>query len=338
MNQTEIDDLLAQARRITSSQSAQALALADQAREASRALAYKQGEAAALVVHASALYMFGRGNEALNDLTSALEIGEKNEIGCTRGAALQMIARVYYTQGQYERASDCWLACLELPDSAVAPEFRTRAHVGLGQLLFAHEQYETALAHHRRAADLAEEQDDPHLVSICLINIAVDLMRLNRFEESHATLKQALPLVRAGQNLEYEAEIYSVVGQIHLARGELDRARMSLMVALKINRLHINTWGEASSLLWLGRSSMGSGYYESAQDELRRALALAEAMGSQHLMAQAHRALAELYARCEDHDAAVRHETEFQTLRNQLLQQAYASPQLATMELRLNEH
>lgn len=334
MVELEVDSLLERARKLVSSQSAESLSLAGRARELAKSANYHQGEIAALVVEANALHMFGRHTEAHDALLTAMEYGERFGMGQERGEALQMLARVYYTRGEYERSSDCWCACIELPDIDIAPEIRIRAHIGLGQLLFAHEQYDSALAHHRRAAVLAEERDDAQLTSCCLINIAVDLMRLELQGESIATLKQALPLVRADKNYEYEAEIYSVLGQIDLARGDLARARMSLMVSLKINRLHINTWGEASNMLWLGQCSLAEGALDSASDELDRALELAQSMGSQHLMANTHFALAEL-CRCHGQgDAAQEHENQYRNLRRQLLEHA-RSPRLATMELRL---
>ncbi|WP_283148081.1 tetratricopeptide repeat protein [Silvimonas soli] len=331
----DIDALLDRARRLVSSHSGEALALAGQARELAVAEGLQGLQAAALVVEAHAMTMFGQQAEALDALLVALDLGDHHGMGLARGDALQMLARVYYTRGEYERASDCWCACVELEDADIAPTVRIRAHVGLGQLLYAHEQYDSALAHHRRALVLAEESDDPQLTSSCLINIAVDLMRLGLLSDAIASLKQALPLVRADKNYEYEAEIYSVLGQIDMARGDIERARMSLMVALKINRLHVNSWGEASNLLWLGQCSLAEGLLETADDELRSALALAQSMGSQHLLANAHHALATLCRSNGQTEIADKHELSYRELRRQLLEHA-RSPRLATMELRLS--
>ncbi|WP_148717026.1 hypothetical protein [Chitinolyticbacter meiyuanensis] len=331
---TELNQLLERARKIVRSQSAEAMALATQAGELARAASDAQGESLALTIYAHGYFMFGRSQEAKDTLLQALVIGEGRDIGTARGEALQLIARVAYTLGEYERAADCWCACTELDRSQVRMAERIQAHIGLGQLCYAHDHYELALAHHRRAAELAEADDDPHLTSTSLLNIAADLIGLQRCGEAADALKQALPLVRADQNYQFEAEIFSLFGQIRLIAGEIEAARMSLMVALKINRLHINTWGESSVLLRLAQCSLAAEEVEMATEQLARARALAEAMGSTPLLADIHAALSRLAELQQEPAVANEHREQAAALRQQLRASA-DSPRYATLELRL---
>lgn len=336
MARPELQDLLDRARKLVNSQTADALSLALRARDMAVADGDRYVEAEALNLSAQAMALFGQYGDALETLLCVMELSTKVDIGTQQGMALQLIARSHYTQADYEAATDCWLACIELPRSAVSELDQVQAHIGLGQVLFANEQYENALAHHRRAAELSENCDDVTLMAASLINIAVDQQYLGRFVDALDALKQALPLVRAAKHYEFEAEIYGIIGQIQFARGEVGKARMSLRVALKINRLHNHLWGEANDLLWLGHCSITDGLLEAARDELLRAMQLAEAMGTQNLTARIHLALSTLYMALEQPEQSLAHIAAYQGMQQGMID-AITSSRFASMELRLND-
>ncbi|WP_169307427.1 tetratricopeptide repeat protein [Chitiniphilus eburneus] len=312
------------------------MALATQARKLAQSQDDAQSESQALTVFAHGLFMFGRSLEAQDTLLEALVLGEKRDIGAARGEALQLAGRVAYTLGDYDRAADCWCACIELEDSQINAAERIQAHIGLGQLRYAHQHLELALAHHQRAAQLAENCDNVYLTCTSFINIAADLVQLGRADEAIAILKKTLPLVREDQNYQFEAEIFGMFGLIRMQAGEYEAARMSLMVALKINRLHINTWGEASVLLRLGRCSLESDELDMAVEQFARAQMLAESMSSLPLLSELEQSLAELHLRSGDAEAAAQHQARHESLRQKLFMQTHC-PRFANLELRLLE-
>ncbi len=331
---SSVDQLIQQAKKLISSRSVDSLAFATQARDLAVELGCRLSEAAALTVYSSVLQLFGRHREAIHILDKVLDVAEPDELGVWRGEALQLLGRHTYTLGEYESAAQYWCRCLELSTQAIETTQRLCAHIGLGQLYYAHEQFEMALTHHKMAQDLAKKEHDANYQSICLINIAVDLFRLDRLDDAMSIARQALPLVRAEGNYELEAEVYSVFGLIRLARGDIERARMNFLVALKINRLHINTWNEAANLLALGRCSLANAEYEAALDELQRAFTVAELMESQYLLAEIHEAFAIIYQKINQPKLQEQHDIQHKALRALLLEQS-ASAQLRSMEMTL---
>ncbi|AZN36824.1 tetratricopeptide repeat protein [Iodobacter ciconiae] len=331
---SSVDQLIQQAKKLISSRSVDSLTFATQARDLAVEMGCRFSEAAALTVYSSVLQLLGRHREAIDVLDKVLGIAETDELGVWHGEALQLMGRHAYTLGEYESAARYWCHCLELSAQAIETTQRLCAHIGLGQLYYAHEQFEVALIHHKMAQDLAKKEHDANYQSICLINIAVDLFRLNRLDDAMAIARQALPLVRAEDNYELEAEVYSVFGLIRLARGDIERARMNFLVALKINRLHINTWNEAANLLALGRCSLANAEYEAGLDELQRAFNLAEVIESQYLLAEIHEAFAVIYQKMNQPDLHEKHEATHRHLRSLLLEQS-ASAQLRSMEMDL---
>ncbi|WP_157669935.1 hypothetical protein [Chitinibacter sp. GC72] len=334
MNEAELRRQIARARKLLHSQSTEALAIVLDARKHAKALQLPELEANALCITALCVYDFGHYAEVLDYLDQIAQLASQNHIGQQEGELLQTYARTYYTMGEYAKASDYWRRCLTLPDSAIILDTRIKAHIGLGQLYYAHEHYESALAHHRRAEELAASSDDYQLQAAILINIAADLISCNKLSDAHVVLKGALPLVKADHNYRNEAEIYALIGQIQLLRDDYDKARMSLLVALKINRMHINQWGEASAMLTLGKVYLASGHIEMAREQLVEALNKACGLGAIHLQYNAHLALAEIYSKLGKSDIAEGHVLLHKTLRNQLLASTLESD-LETMELRL---
>ncbi|WP_432722253.1 tetratricopeptide repeat protein [Jeongeupia wiesaeckerbachi] len=330
----DLRPLLNRVRRIIASQTVEAIAQAAQVRELARQQAQPLVEAEALILHGQAMLILGRYETGRSALLAAFDIGRKVELGLLHGEAMHQLARSYYALGDYDRTAGYWLDCLDLPTTQADEDIRCQVHIGLGQLLYAQEQFEAALAHHRHAVTLTNAPQLAQYRATALINVAADQLQLKRFDEADAALNEALPLVRQSQHVEHEAEVFGLRAQIILARGDIERARHHLRVALKLSRLHSNGWGEAFNLITLGRCSIAAGHFDHARDELVQALRLAEAMGTASLAARAHEVLADLFQRLGQLADAQSHLDRFAKLREQLLGQLSAS-RFATMELRL---
>ncbi|QZA78388.1 hypothetical protein K4H28_02925 [Deefgea tanakiae] len=334
MTLVELERNLNRAQKLVHTQSGEALNLAFGARDYARSFNQPKLEAKALSICALATFNFGNNEDALAYLAELDQLAQHHNIGEYEGKAYSLYAQAQYTLGAYHLSRDSWNRCLTLPDSAIDLETRVQAHVGLGQLYYAHEHFQTALAHHRKAEDLAAGSEDYHLQGAILINIAADLIACGQLDEAYAVLKGALPLVRADQSYRNEAEIYMHMGRIQLLRGELDRAKMSLMVALKINRLHIHQWSEANTLLTLGECHIAKGDFSHAVAELNSALITATALGALHLQSSIHSILAKAFTAIGEPASAEQHQASYLNLRQQILAERHET-QLETMELNL---
>lgn len=334
MTLVELEHRLHRAQKLVHTQSGEALDLAFHARDFARSFAQPKLEAKALSICAIATFNFGNNEDALAYLKELSLLSEQHDIGEYEGKAYSLYAQTQYTLGAYHLSRDSWNRCLTLPDSAIDLETRVQAHVGLGQLYYAHEHYQTALAHHRKAEDLAASSEDYHLQGAILINIAADLIACKQLDEAFTVLKGALPLVRADQSYRNEAEIYMHMGKIQLLRGEIEHAKMSLMVALKINRLHIHQWSEANTLLTLGECHIAKGDHTRAIEELSTALMTATALGARHLESSIYSILGLAYKALGESALAEQYQNKHLSLRQQILAERHET-QLETMELSL---
>lgn len=318
-NEAKIDQLLARARKLVKSQSSEALALAENARNLAVEAGAHDKVAAALCLHASALLMLGRGDETLHVLQSVRTLAQTHPVGLHEGESLQLLGQTHFNHSQYAEAGECWRRCLLLPNESISIDTRVRAHMGVGMVHMTLERYDMALEHHRMAESLALESDNPLLHSDAQLHVATDLIKLGQVDTAMQLLKEALPQIRAEKNYALEGEIYGLIGEIHLAQGELEKANAVLMVALKINRLAINLACETANLISLGLCELGNNEKESALEYLHDARTLAIECGSKRLQARAEQVLEKICLAMHDPDTASMHAAEYQQLQAQIL-------------------
>lgn len=317
---TEIDQLLARSRKLLKSQSAEALKLAEQARSLAAEQQAHDLEAAALCVNAHALLMLSRHSETLSALETASALADNHPVGQQEGETLYLLGRLHFARHQYQTAGECWRRCLMLPSESISNTTRARAHLKLGLVHLTQERLDIALEHHRMAEELALEIDEPQLHCDAQLHIASDLIKLGNLDQAMSLLKDVLPQIRAGGNLEMEAEAYGLIGDIHLQRGEFRLADASLTIALKINRLVVNPCGEAANLIAFSFCELARDEIDSALDFLRQANALAQEAGSTRLQARAVATLAEAHYQAGDEEAGAHYEAEYARLRKILLE------------------
>lgn len=248
--------------------SAEALVFAEEARELAQELSNPVLEARALCLEAQALFLERRAEDALLLLSLMSDVEAPVGVGVMAGMALGLEARIRFAAADLEGAISCWERCRALPDTAILPEDRILALVGLGQILQWAARADAALVLHRQAEALAIAAGTPHLQSIARIQIAHDLAELGDFDAAHRLLQEIQPQIAQEGNYAFEAEAYELGGEIWLGRGQIDKASSRLTVALKIYRLLGNLWGQADCLLNQARCHLARAQTDDALDIL----------------------------------------------------------------------
>ncbi|SFN29241.1 diguanylate cyclase (GGDEF) domain-containing protein [Formivibrio citricus] len=325
----EIDSLNQRAHTLYREKSAEAQALAEEACALSVRIGYRQGYLHGLINHGRALTLQGGYQEAIPLFAHALSLAEESKLSAIVADALQEIARAHFAVAEYDEALQYWSRCLDVSHSAQAHDAWLRALIGLGQIYNAHGDFTSALAHHRWALNSWKEGDDPTLYVAAAINVGVDLYQQQRLDEALEILAQT-----RSANSEQKAEIHSILGLIHLAKGCMAQAEQELRAALDINRAQGNALGYATNLLSLGRLAMARGEYDAAQSLLEKALEKANTMGTPHLLLQIELALAESHEARSEWQQALCHFKRYHE--QQLLLSRHTSPhRIQAMEMQL---
>ncbi|GAB7127379.1 hypothetical protein JCM19000A_18860 [Silvimonas sp. JCM 19000] len=261
---------------------------------------------------------FGQLHDAQMVLLRALTVAETSDLETERGEIMHAMASIYYTIGEYDDAIDNWADCLDPRNVGFSANTRIHAHIGVGQIYFAHDAFDTALAHHRRAEILADQAHAPaELRCRVLINVAIDCLRMIRLVDAVEALEKALPLAREIGHSEYLVEIAVYLATTALECEDLVTAGHWLDVADNIDIVW--RWGQNLRMLARGRWYLMSGDLPAALRVLQQALDLASDLGVSHKTFQAHHLLAQTWTRMGDLAQAELHHRRYQEIFNSIV-------------------
>ncbi|WP_051711502.1 ATP-binding protein [Andreprevotia chitinilytica] len=191
----------------------------------------------------------GRPGAARNVLFEGLQVVQALHLFQHEAHLLEMIARGYYTAGEYRPAIQHWARAVEvaeLPGSEAKSWML--AKVGLGQVYDALGDHDTAVTMHRAALTRIHEVNDPYLYAKIKINLGVDLAKSGHAAEARVVLAEALACCEQHHfsDYSYSAEISFRLAELDLEDGDLDQAQTRLDAALAAARAGNYRWGEAN--------------------------------------------------------------------------------------------
>ena len=334
MSIAEIDRINREAQLRYRDKSGDTLALAEEACRLAVVVGYRQGYTHGLLNHGRALMLQGAYHEAIALIRHALAMAEDNGFAQIGAEALQESARAHYSIAEYDSALECWSRCLDVASAVQAHDTWLQALIGLGQIYYAHGDFDSALTHHRWALNSWHNEDGLRLKAVAGINVGIDLYQLGRLEEALETLQAALDEARVTPSLECEGDALGIIGLVRLALGEVELADFALMEALAINNQRKHVWGVATNLLSLGKLRALGGDLAGAQQLLQEALQIAETMDTPHLAFQIEQTLAEILEAQGLWQQALQHFKRYHSLLVQTRHQA-SPDRLQVMEMRI---
>ncbi|WP_255991550.1 tetratricopeptide repeat protein [Chitinolyticbacter albus] len=240
----------------------------------------------------------------------ALTIAETEDLKPLRGEILQELASAYYTQSSFDEAIDYWGDCLVDEGSGFSADTRIHAHIGLGQVYFAHEQFAMALHQHLHAQSLTVDQTSLEMRACILINLAADHLELEQYDDAERMLDLAWPLALTQGHKEYQGEILIYQANVALGRRNTRLARDFVAQAQTLRRVWY--WGETSEMMLMGRILITEGRLEEALEPIAHALKRALEIGSGHTVFKAHHLLAQVYRALGQQAESEQHYRQYQ--------------------------
>jgi tetratricopeptide (TPR) repeat protein len=235
----------------------------------------------------------GRAADARNWLFEALQLAQTQNLPAHQAPLMELIARGYYTTGEYDHALPYWAGCLALCEHG-GGDVRSwmLAKVGLGQIYDTLGDHASAVLLHRSANQRIHEVRDSYLDAKIKINLGVNLLRLDELDEAGQMFNAALALCRADFYHDYAAESLLGLSKIALARGDLDAAFTDLAAALAEADRVGYSWGQSQILGVLADARARQGDLVGAMAALRRGQEISRQGGINHTLSQQHFALA----------------------------------------------
>jgi len=334
MSIAEIDRINREAQLRYRDKSGDTLSLAEEACRLAVVAGYRQGYTHGLLNHGRALMLQGAYHEAIALIRHALAMADENGFAQIGAEALQEAARAHYSLAEYDAALECWSRCLDAANAVQAHDTWLQALIGLGQIYYAHGDFDSALTHHRWALNSWSQEDGLRLKAVAGINAGIDLYQLGRLDEALETLQAALEESRATPSLECEGDALGVIGLVRMVQGEVELADFALMEALAINNQRRHVWGVATNLLSLGKLRTQGQDHEGARQLLQEALQIADAMDAPHLVFQIELALSEALEAQGCWQEALLHFKRYHAVQAQIRHQA-SPDRLQVMEMRI---
>ncbi|MGB3541926.1 tetratricopeptide repeat protein [Rubrivirga sp.] len=291
------------------------------------------GRAFARVYQGFARYLLSDHVAAADLLTRALADMEPSGDLAGRSLALGGLASVHVSLGHYDEALE--LALENLSAARILGDVEREAwvlatmgntYLELGQTSAALENGEQALRLFA-GLDNAGGQARAHTV------LGGALRELERLAEALAHHEAALRLAREQGASLSEARALDDLGQLARLRGDFEEALSFHRHALRLRGVLGNRQAQATSLIAIGRTLTAMGKPDDARPALEEALGIAQDVGAEPRVSEAHAALSDAHEAGGDFEGALRHLRAHYAAREALLS-AKARSRIHSIEVR----
>jgi signal transduction histidine kinase len=264
---------------------------------------------------------------ALSHALQALEQFETLGNICKQAEVLNHIAGINYFLGNTSQALEYGFTALQLAEQCNQPGLLASilndtgyAMLHLGNPRTALTQLMRSLAMHREVGSLSGEAQ-------ALDSIGKAYLLLGDTEQALNYAQQSLELDRKIEYHRAETEALGNIGKIWIAAGDVDRAISYFQQSLVLSQARGYRQFEAATLFDLSQAQLVSGKVDQAVTTLKQAQAVADDIGTNPVLAEIHRALADIYEQAGDITASLNHYKQFHTL------QEAASNEMSTLRL-----
>jgi len=257
-------------------------------------------QAGAGAVEAEALRRLGVVRHHETDTETARELCERSyTLGLALGdrvlaaEALNAMAGMRFEAGAIEDARVLFHQAMELGGSD--PQLRGRIHQNLGILANVQGDWEAARTHYRQSLTEFDRAGDERGCAIAYHNLGMIAADLRDWCEADRYFGQSLEGARRLGDVRLEGLCQLNHAEVHVARGEFDRARTGAEDALRIFDGLGSPIDKADAYRVIGVVYRETNRRELAEERLRTAMTLADRSGSVLGEAEAARELALLY-------------------------------------------
>ena len=269
------------------------LGLLEEALRQAESINYSHGRAHAFLGLGVGLLHYGRHEEALTQINTALSLFEQLADRPEIARAGNVRGIIFAQQGALDKAIQSFITA---SDHARELGRYDRAII-LGNLGEAYQtlfDLEKALFTHRQALQLAAGTPIPTIGIDLRRNIGVTLCHLGKYEDGISYLESSLAEARRYQQGFLLGQIIVSLGLAECRRGNLTRAEEHGRMLLAQSEQHDQRARQAQALHLLGLCAGKRGDHETAEQQWQQALFLAHETGQQALLWQIHAALAKI--------------------------------------------
>ncbi len=270
-----------------------AIALCEQAIMQAKAAHDALGHVRTVQCYANIMNHQGRALESRNQLFEALQVAESMHWFEHEARLQELIARNFYISGEHRTAIQHWVKCIEIADGeGKDPSAWMLAHVGFGQIYDALGDNVSAIRLHCMALNRMQEVSDSFLEVTIQINLGRNLMELGYLSSAAQFFTESLETCLEHHFLGYAAEINNHLAEVDMGKNALDSAAKHVVAGLAQAQQVQHGETEANILSNMAEIHARCGDHQEALKMIRTAKAVATQYGLVHLLARQHFAAA----------------------------------------------
>jgi signal transduction histidine kinase len=296
----KVNLLLNISKSYISSDPAQAIVYANQAKELAAELGFPRGEAYALKNIGLAYYVQGKYGDVLQYWQQSLKIfvALQDQLGISN--ILNNIGSVYNNQGDDANALEYYLRSLKAAEKLGDKLRIASALSNIGLVYFNRKNNGKALEYYLEALLISRQIDDKEMIGICTINIGEVYVAEQKYDTALTYFAHSQEINEQTGNKHRVSYSLNSIGKIHAHNADYAKAieyhKKALSTAMEVNaELEV-----AQALISLGHTYDKQGKISMAQESYSKARKIAQEIGANHELKDAYQGLALTYAKQSD--------------------------------------
>jgi tetratricopeptide (TPR) repeat protein len=279
--------------KLSFEQAEQAFMLAD-------SIGYRSGVAAGLVSMGFACYHQGDIKNAFKYNLEGLGYMRKNRLYRMEGGALNRLGVLYLGIGSLDKAFECFEAELKVHQEYHDSIYIADCYSNMGIILAKQNLPDKAIKNYHKAIEMYHSLKSPEYEAYMDRAIADIYIQKKQYPE-------ALTYILASIKLHTDAQSYASFGDYYHAVDNEDSALYHYTISLKMFTADSDRLDMAKIMGDIGDIETGKGNYKAAEEHLKQALAIAQALSDLEETGNRESGLAALYKQQKDFSKALEH-------------------------------
>ena len=300
------------------SETATARAYADSMRMLSEQLGYEDG-----IMHAHLCYGMidryeGNYSQGLEHLQQFTEYFKHKNRPILEANGWFQIGTIHQERGDYDKALEAFEYILGNYEKAENWNGVVGTLNSIGIIYKRTGKFESAIGSYKKAVTINDQYQLGRDLTYIILNTGNAYAELTQYEEALGWYRKSLEICRNRENRYGIAANYANMGSVYSMMNKNDTALAYHTRALVIRETLPQKKNIPISLIEIGYNQLELGHLQSAEKSLRRALKLAQEIGTKAQIRDAYKHLSTTYATRNDFAAAYRYEQKYHNMKDSI--------------------
>lgn len=251
------------------------------------------------------------------------------------GQALENLGWILYRKGDYSRSLDISTSALKITEELKDKKAIGRCLINVAAIYYEQKQLTKGIETLKKAYQVGKEAGDARTMGRSLNNIAYMFQGFNEMDSAFIYAQQGILASEASGDLYLTAFAKRTLGDIYLAKKDVQQALKNFNECLAISVRESNTFLKVSTLHRIGMSYTTLGKYDKALDYLLEGITIATEYGYADALERTYKNVSDIYHKKNDQARAYVYLGKYLAIHDSLHNQR-SSEQITLMQTRFD--